>query len=117
MPLAMAVEMTTASCWSHRDGAGFLAVVASVSHPFCGDCNRLRVTADGLAYTCLFAAPASGLDLRPWLQPGVPAEVLRETMAELWRGRADRWSEERREAWRAGAPPPVHHAEMAYLGG
>lgn len=107
----------TASRWRYRDGAGHLAMVASVSNPFCGDCDRLRVTADGLAYTCLFAAPASGLDLRPWLAPGVPAEVLRETMAELWRGRADRWSEERREAWRAGAPPPVHHAEMAYLGG
>ncbi len=107
----------TASRWRYRDGAGHLAVVASVSNPFCGDCNRLRVTADGLAYTCLFAAPASGLDLRPWLRPGVPAEGLREAMAELWRGRADRWSEERREAWRAGAPPPVHHAEMAYLGG
>ena len=107
----------TASRWRYRDGAGFLAVVASVSAPFCGDCDRLRVTADGLAYTCLFAAPASGLDLRPWLRPGVPAHDLREAIAGLWRGRADRWSEERREAWRTGAPPPVHHAEMAYLGG
>ena len=107
----------TASRWRYRDGAGVVAVVASVSAPFCGDCDRLRVTADGMAYTCLFAAPASGLDLRPWLQPGVPVEVLREAMAELWRGRADRSSEERREAWRAGVPPPVHHAEMAYLGG
>ncbi|MFM7548680.1 MAG: cyclic pyranopterin phosphate synthase MoaA, partial [Cyanobacteriota bacterium] len=107
----------TASRWRYRDGAGHLAVVASVSNPFCGDCNRLRVTVDGLAYTCLFAAPASGLDLRPWLAPGVPARELREAIAGLWRGRVDRWSEERREAWRQGAPPPVRHAEMAYLGG
>ncbi|MFN6355426.1 MAG: GTP 3',8-cyclase MoaA [Cyanobacteriota bacterium] len=107
----------TASRWRYRDGAGHLAVVASVSNPFCGDCNRLRVTADGLAYTCLFAAPASGLDLRPWLAPGVPARELREAMAELWRSRGDRWSEERQEAWRQGLPPRAHHAEMAYLGG
>ncbi|MFM9089579.1 MAG: radical SAM protein, partial [Cyanobium sp.] len=107
----------TASRWRYRDGAGFLAVVASVSEPFCGDCNRLRVTADGLAYTCLFAAPASGLDLRPWLRPGVPAPELRQAMADLWRGRSDRWSEERREAWRQGTPPPARHAEMAFLGG
>ncbi|MEB3255135.1 MAG: radical SAM protein [Synechococcaceae cyanobacterium] len=123
----------TASRWRYRDGGGsaaggagpdggdgpgggaHLAVVASVSEPFCGDCNRLRVTADGIAYTCLFAAPGSGLDLRPWLQPESPAEALREALASLWRRRSDRWSEERMEAWRLGAPPA--HAEMAYLGG
>ncbi len=107
----------TASRWSYGDGGGQLAVVASVSEPFCGDCDRLRVTADGIAYTCLFAAPAQGQDLRPWLQPGQPPEALREAMAGLWRQRRDRWSEERQEAWRQGAPPPLRHAEMAYLGG
>jgi cyclic pyranopterin phosphate synthase len=107
----------TASRWRYRDGAGQLAVVASVSAPFCGDCNRLRVTADGLAYTCLFAAPASGLDLRPWLQAGMPPRLLAEAIAGLWRQRVDRWSEERREAWRTGPPSVPRHAEMAYLGG
>jgi cyclic pyranopterin phosphate synthase len=107
----------TASRWRYRDGAGHLAVVASVSTPFCGDCNRLRVTADGIAYTCLFAAPSSGLDLRPWLQPGIPARQLRAAMAGRWRGRADRWSEERLAAWQEGVPPGSRHAEMAYLGG
>jgi cyclic pyranopterin phosphate synthase len=114
----------TASRWRYLDGGGsgaggggHLAVVASVSQPFCGDCDRLRVTADGLAYTCLFAAPASGLDLRPWLQPGVPARELRERLAALWRQRADRWSEERQDGWLAGVPAVARHAEMAYLGG
>ncbi|MBM5818384.1 MAG: radical SAM protein [Cyanobacteria bacterium K_Offshore_surface_m2_239] len=107
----------TASRWSYRDGGGRLGVVASVSQPFCGDCDRLRITADGVAYTCLFSAPAQGHDLRPWLRPGVPQEALREALAGLWRQRGDRWSEERQEAWRQGVPPPVRHAEMAYLGG
>ncbi len=107
----------TASRWRYRDGAGQLATVASVSTPFCGDCDRLRITADGIAYTCLFAAPGSGLDLRSWLGADVPPEALREAMATLWRARADRWSEERREAWRTGPPPRARHAEMAYLGG
>jgi cyclic pyranopterin phosphate synthase len=107
----------TASRWRYRDGGGLMAVVASVSQPFCGDCDRLRVTADGMAYTCLFAAPASGMDLRPWLRPGAPAEALREAIAGLWRQRRDRWSEERREAWGEGAPALARHAEMAYLGG
>lgn len=122
----------TASRWRYRDGGSsgdwggsrgdaHLAVVASVSAPFCGDCNRLRVTADGIAYTCLFASPGSGLDLRPWLQPTSPAEALPEALAGLWRRRADRWSEERRETWARGGPQgPAStpaHAEMAYLGG
>jgi len=115
----------TASRWRYRDGGGAgadggggqLAVIASVSEPFCGDCDRLRVTADGIAYTCLFAAPASGLDLRPWLVPGSPARELREVLAGLWRARADRWSEERREAWASGVRGVAPHAEMAYLGG
>jgi len=107
----------TASRWLYRDGGGLVAVVASVSAPFCGDCDRLRVTADGIAFTCLFATPASGLDLRPWLQPGVPPEELRDALAGLWRARADRWSEERQAPRDPGAPPGPAHAEMAYLGG
>jgi cyclic pyranopterin phosphate synthase len=91
-------------------------VVASVSAPFCGDCNRLRVTADGIAYTCLFAAPGSGLDLRPWLQPDSPAEALGAAMVGLWGSRADRWSEERVAAW-SQTPGGRIQAEMAYLGG
>ena len=122
----------TASRWRYRDGGGgsgstagggaHLAVVASVSAPFCGDCNRLRVTADGVAYTCLFAAPGSGLDLRPWLAQSTPPQALRQALADLWQQRADRWSEERQEHWdRSGEDPSTlpgpTHAEMAYLGG
>jgi hypothetical protein len=79
--------------------------------------DRLRVTADGIAYTCLFAAPGSGLDLRPWLAPGTADGALRDVLARHWRGRSDRWSEERQAAWASGAPAPAPHAEMAYLGG
>lgn len=111
----------TAGRWAYQDGGGSLAVVASITAPFCGDCNRLRLTADGMAYTCLFATPGSGLDLRPWLQAGTPAADLRRAIAGLWERRHDRWSEERLEAWtatarHAGTSTP-HHAEMAYLGG
>jgi cyclic pyranopterin phosphate synthase len=101
----------TASRWRYRDGGGSLAVVASISAPFCGDCNRLRVTADGIAYTCLFAAPSSGLDLRPWLAPSCAPGALQAVLVSLWRQRNDRYSEDRHS--HSQAP----HAEMAYLGG
>jgi cyclic pyranopterin phosphate synthase len=108
----------TARRWRYRDGGGVLAVVASVSAPFCGDCNRLRVTADGIAYRCLFAAPGSGLDLRPWLAPASPPAELQQALAQLWHQRRDRWSQERRETWgKGGATQGMAHAEMAYLGG
>ncbi len=103
----------TASRWRYVDNGGQLALIASVSEPFCGDCDRLRVTADGIAYTCLFAAPGSGLDLRPWLTPTTTPAQLRAALGDLWQQRRDRWSEERH----AAAPGPRPHAEMAYLGG
>ena len=102
----------TASRWRYRDGGGLVAVVASVSEPFCGDCNRLRITADGLAYTCLFAA--SGRDLRPWLRPQPDLPGLRHAVRELWSLRSDRYSEERAEL---ATTRRLRPAEMAYLGG
>ena len=116
----------TAGRWRYRDhaadgsgadGGAHLATVASISEPFCGDCNRLRITADGVAYTCLFAG--SGTDLRPWLRPGPDAAGLEQALRGLWRTRHDRWSEERQPFGLPAtvAPESRHHAEMAYLGG
>ena len=96
--------------------------MASISAPFCGDCNRLRITADGVAYSCLFAG--RGTDLRPWLRPRLDRDGLLAALGSLWRQRDDRYSEERSQrmngtAGSAAAVPvaPVAHAEMAYLGG
>jgi GTP 3',8-cyclase len=107
----------TAGRWRYRDGCGHLAVVASITAPFCGDCNRLRITADGVAYSCLFAA--DGTDLKPWLRPGADAAGLEQALRRLWLQRRDRYSEERQMV-RPGegvATPPRPQAEMAYLGG
>ncbi|MCP9784915.1 GTP 3',8-cyclase MoaA [Cyanobium sp. N5-Cardenillas] len=102
----------TAGRWRYRDRDGLhLAVVASITAPFCGDCNRLRITADGVAYSCLFAA--DGTDLKPWLRPRPDPARLRQALEGLWRARRDRWSEERQEA----AERRPASAEMAYLGG
>ena len=111
-PLGRA-DHSTANRWRYGDGQGSVAVVASVSQPFCGDCNRLRVTADGIAYTCLFAAPGSGVDLKPSLAAGRDPGELKACLHQLWSQRADRYSEGRSSS----ATRSTAHAEMAYLGG
>ena len=108
-PLSRAAG-STSSRWRYRDQAGVVGVIASITQPFCGDCNRLRVTADGMAYTCLFAS--QGTDLRAWLMPVVDQMGLRDALRALWKHRSDRYSEERGQANDQGSRP-----DMAYLGG
>ncbi|MFK3649971.1 GTP 3',8-cyclase MoaA [Lysobacter enzymogenes] len=98
-----------ASRYAYCDGAGEVGFVSSVSAPFCGDCHRARVSADGRLYTCLFAS--EGSDLRPALAQGETALV--ERVSALWGGRNDRYSELRA----ADAPRPKRHVEMFLIGG
>ena len=88
------------------DGGGEVGFIASVSKPFCGDCNRARVSADGKLFTCLFAG--AGFDLKPHLRDarGLAAEVR-----ALWRHRADRYSEIRHAA------ADRRKIEMFFIGG
>ena len=97
-----------AARYGFDDGAGELGFVSSISAPFCGDCHRARVSADGRLYTCLFAG--EGANLRPWLQ-GSDAG-LAERVADLWAARGDRYSELR---GRDGASR--RHVEMFLVGG
>jgi cyclic pyranopterin phosphate synthase len=97
-----------AARYAYADGGGEIGFVSSVTAPFCGDCHRARVSADGRLYTCLFAA--EGHDLRPALAGG--ASALAERVARLWSRRGDRYSEER------GAPRASRrHVEMFLVGG
>ena len=96
--------------WAFEDGAGEIGFVSSVSAPFCGDCHRARLSADGRVFTCLFAA--RGIDLGPVLATG--DEALREAIGSIWRARADRYSE-LRAAIAADSPSP--RIEMFRIGG
>jgi cyclic pyranopterin phosphate synthase len=107
-PLQPQYRGEVAARHAYVDGGGEVGFVSSVSAPFCGDCHRARVSADGRLYTCLFAA--DGHDLRPALQAGEGA--LAERVAALWTGRGDRYSELR---GRAGASK--RHVEMYLVGG
>ena len=96
--------------WRHVDGGGEVGVITSVSQPFCGDCTRSRLSADGSLHTCLFAS--RGLDLRVPLRDGSSDEDLRALLTGLWSARRDRYSE-----IRSDATHNLRRIEMSYIGG
>jgi cyclic pyranopterin phosphate synthase len=88
------VEETTAPADRYRlpDGTVF-GIIASTTAPFCADCDRSRLTADGMWYLCLYAL--TGVDLREPLRAGASPEQLATLIAGGWRARADRGAEDR----------------------
>ena len=96
--------------WRYRDGAGEIGVIASVTQPFCGDCTRSRISAEGRLYTCLFAT--KGHDLRALVRGGADDAELHEMIGRVWGRRTDRYSDERSS--RTAELPRV---EMSYIGG
>jgi cyclic pyranopterin phosphate synthase len=77
------------------DGAGEIGFISSVTAPFCGDCSRARLSADGRLYTCLFAR--SGHDLRGPMRAGASDDELAGLIRAVWEARDDRYSEIRGE--------------------
>ena len=96
--------------YRYRDGSGEIGVIASVTQPFCGDCTRARLSADGTLYTCLFAT--KGHDLRALLREGASDTELEAAIGAVWLARGDRYSE-LRSAETAGLPK----VEMSFIGG
>jgi GTP 3',8-cyclase len=109
-PVARALPTDVAARYRYRDGSGEIGVIASVTQPFCGDCSRLRLSADGQLYTCLFAV--SGTDVRGPLRKGASDAELVELVRQLWERRTDRYSEQREQL-----VMPRRKLEMSYLGG
>lgn len=93
------------------DGAGEIGFISSVTEPFCGDCTRARLSADGRLYTCLFAN--SGHDLRGPLRAGASDAELSGLIRAVWNARDDRYSEIRSEA----PATSREHVEMYAIGG
>ena len=100
-----------ASRYRYKDGSGEIGVIASVTKPFCGDCTRLRLSAEGQIYTCLFAS--GGTDLRGPMRDGATDIELEAIIVGTWGGRVDRYSEERASITK----PREKKVEMYHIGG
>lgn len=97
--------------YHYLDGGGEIGLVTSVTRPFCGDCSRVRLTAAGELYTCLFGRTA--VDLRHHLRNNLSDGALQALLQTLWQRRADRYSEQRSKQ---DVRPP-RGAEMVRIGG
>jgi cyclic pyranopterin phosphate synthase len=96
--------------WRYTDGLGEFGIISSVTRPFCRDCTRARLSADGKLYTCLFAV--AGLDVRAVLRDGSTDEQLLTFLADAWRARDDRYSE-----LRSQSTSDLPKVEMFAMGG
>jgi cyclic pyranopterin phosphate synthase len=96
--------------WRYLDGGGEFGVISSVTQPFCRDCTRARISAEGKLYTCLFAV--DGRDLRALLRSGATDDDLVVFISTTWMRRGDRYSE-----LRSAATSTLPRIEMFAMGG
>ncbi|GEO26989.1 cyclic pyranopterin monophosphate synthase [Alicyclobacillus acidoterrestris] len=110
VPVAPELQGEVAERFAYVDGAGQIGIIHAVTKPFCTGCSRLRLTASGELFTCLFAT--RGKPIRAMLRDGATDEELRAVMTGVWKARTDRYSEERNEQ-------TVHRPriEMSRIGG
>lgn len=109
-PVAKQPVGETARRYAFTDGGGEIGFISSITEPFCGDCSRARITADGNFYSCLFSARGTGL--RDRIRDGMDEQALTAAILDLWQRRADRYSELRNEL-----PRTQTHVEMYRMGG
>lgn len=109
-PVASDYYGEVADRYRYKDGSGEFGIITSVSNPFCGDCTRMRLSPEGQFFLCLFAS--RGYDVRQLLRSEASDNEIAAHMMEVWRGRADRYSELRGQG-AAG----LDKIEMSYIGG
>jgi cyclic pyranopterin phosphate synthase len=112
-PVGPAYRGEVAARYRYADGRGEIGLISSVTEPFCRDCHRARLSADGKLFTCLFAS--LGWDVLGCLRAGADDSELAAYLARIWRGREDRYSDERAGLLAAGESRAK--IEMSYIGG
>jgi len=110
-PVQASYQGEVAERWQYVDGAGEIGFISSVTHPFCGDCTRARLSPEGKLFLCLFAE--HGYDLRPLVRGVSGDTALVQGLADIWQSRQDRYSELRGQpvVWQK------KKIEMSYIGG
>jgi cyclic pyranopterin phosphate synthase len=99
----------------HDQAAGEIGVISSVTHAFCGDCNRARLSTEGRLYLCLFAT--QGHDLRSLIRSGASDTDIESALGHIWGARDDRYSEQRGAQPPDSGHSPQRRVEMSYIGG
>lgn len=97
--------------YRYKDGGGEVGLISSVTEPFCGSCTRVRLSAEGSIYTCLFAG--AGTDLKGALRAGATDDELGAIIDATWTSRTDRYSEIRSSQ----TVSIGQRVEMSYIGG
>ena len=110
LPFAPNYPGEVAKRFRYADGGGEIGIITSVTQPFCGDCSRARLSAEGKLYTCLFGS--DGFDLRALLRDGASDTEIASALRGVWSRRTDRYSELRTEE--TARRPKV---EMSHIGG
>jgi len=98
-----------ANLWKMKNGSE-VGFIESVTNPFCGDCSRARLSAEGSIYTCLFAS--EGHSIRSILRMDASQEQIGNAISEIWKGRNDNYSEQR-----GTVEQTEDRVEMSYIGG
>jgi cyclic pyranopterin phosphate synthase len=112
-PIGPAYRGEVAARYRYRDGRGEIGIISSVTSPFCRDCHRARLSADGKLFTCLFASV--GWDVLGRLRSGANDAELLAYVSRIWGGRTDRYSDDRAGLLAAGQVRAK--IEMSYIGG
>jgi cyclic pyranopterin phosphate synthase len=112
-PVGPAYRGEVAARYRYADGRGEIGIISSVTEPFCRDCNRARLSADGKLFTCLFAS--EGRDMLAMARSGATDREISGFVAGIWSERKDRYSDER--AGMIGTGKARDKIEMSYIGG
>ena len=96
--------------YRYIDGEGEIGMISSVTQPFCGDCTRVRLSAEGVLYTCLFGT--AGHNFRELLREDCSDEEISDLLHNIWTVRTDRYSEIRTAETISG-----NKVEMSHIGG
>jgi len=109
-PLERNYKSEVAKRWSYEGGE--FGIISSISKPFCGDCSRVRLTAEGKLFTCLFASNSH--DVKKILRSSESNISISNYLMDMWSERDDRYSETRMSK---NSYKLIKKAEMSYIGG